>query len=163
MRLWCINPAFTAYFVSILSDSRCNGKKVWTQHSIARQNVDTSIICVSLYDRIYLICTCWMIGDVYHCVQVCFFFSTVLELKQVLRWIKNIHQAHQIGCHCCYACTFIDQRGFQMFAYVNLQMFFFSFKSKNNTKNLKGRKHTERFWCFLSTHKTPYFHFIFHC
>lgn len=81
MRLWCINPAFTAYFVSILSDSRCNGKKVWTQHSIARQNVDTSIICVSLYDRIYLICTCWMIGDVYHCVQVCFFSLNCFRIE----------------------------------------------------------------------------------
>lgn len=52
------------------------------------QNADPSIICVSPYDRIYLICTCW-IAD--WCLQV--------SQKQVLR-NRNIHQAYRIGCHC---------------------------------------------------------------
>lgn len=168
MRLWCINPAFTAYIVvRFWATAGCNGRKSERNIQLPGKIVDTSIICVSPYDRIYLICTCWMIADVYGLLFDSF-FSTVLELKQVLRWIKNIHQAHQIGCHCCCACTFIDQRGFQMFAYVNLQCCFFpSFKWRKKTTTRiwwrKKRTYWERVWRFLSTHKTPYFRFIFHC
>lgn len=70
--------------------------------SIAAKHRHTSIICVSPYDRIYSMRTCFGLNAVaesvdVQCTQVFFFCFLFCRTGTM---IENIHQAHRILCHC---------------------------------------------------------------
>lgn len=82
----------------VLNNARCS---MWSWQPAMEEscsghqlqlNADTSIICVSPYDRIYLMCTC--------CIEPTSYFTSYTGSSNRY-YDRNIHQAYRISCHWC--------------------------------------------------------------